>query len=234
MLGETYQNEGISDQTSLPNSHRTSTASDVIAESLRRRSRELQQRLIVFLEPPSILVATFAFASTKFKLYIYPPLLFVTAMTRKQQIVYPGLGKNYMSPERPGRRVKSQLVSWPGQQSKREQILKRIRELDKKAQKVSSVPPECIPDIFDTPAADSEMDWEDDPAESHHDPPMDEPKRRKPRNHQANTLNQYKAWKEIVSSLVEPLLSYIGRTTAGVTPQVVVIPQCSHCDGSKT
>jgi hypothetical protein len=152
-------------------------------------------------------------------------------MTRNEQVVYPGLGKNYTSPERPGRRSKNQrLVSRPGQQSKRDAILKRMRELDQRAQ---TVPSELVQDVFDAPAIDSEMDWIDEPAEYSHNVPKDTPKRRKPRDHKSDTLNQYKAWKEIVPSLVEPLLSYIGRTTAGATPQSVDIPQCSHCDGSK-
>src|ERR1700736_2364862 len=146
-------------------------------------------------------------------------------MARNKQIVYPGLGKNYMSPERPGRHVKKQLlVSRPGQQSKCEDILKRIRALDEKAQNNLSVPSEHVQDVFDAPAADSELDWEDEPAEYHHNVPIDKPKRR-PRNHKADALNQYKAWLQIIPSLVEPLLSYISRMTTGVTPQVVDIPQ---------
>ena len=163
-------------------------------------------------------------------------------MTRNQQIVYPGLGKNYTSPERPGRRSKNQLlVSRPGQQSKRDGILKRIRELDERAQNVLSVPSEHIRDVFDAPAADSEMDWidepaeeQDEPAEYSHNVPKDKPKRRKPRDHKLDTLRQYKAWQEIIPSLVEPLLRYIGSTTAGATPQILDIPACSYCDGSKT
>jgi hypothetical protein len=163
-------------------------------------------------------------------------------MTRNEQIVYPGLGKNYTSPERPGRRSKNQLlVSRPGQQSKRDAILKRMRDLDERAQNVSSVPSEHVHDVFDAPAVDSEMDWidepieeQDQPAEYSHNVPKDTPKRRKQRDHKLDTLNQYKAWKEIVPSLVEPLLSYIGSTTAGAAPQAVDIPQCPHCDGSKT
>jgi hypothetical protein len=163
-------------------------------------------------------------------------------MTCNHQIVYPGLGKNYISPERPGRRSKNQiLVSRPGQQSKRDAILKRMHELDERAQNMTSVASEHIKDVFDAPAADSEMDWIDEPAEEQDEPaeyshsvPKDKPKRRKPRDHKLDTLNQYKAWKEIIPSLVEPLLSYIGSTTAGATPQLVDIPQCSHCDGLKT
>jgi len=160
-------------------------------------------------------------------------------MTRNQQTVYPGLGKNYISPERPGRRSKNQLlVLRPGQQSKCDVILKRMRELDKRAQNVSSVPSERIQDVFDAPAIDSEMDWIDEPAEEQDRPAENSHnvpnKHRKPRNHKLDTLNQYKAWKDIVPLLVEPLLSYIGSTTAGATPQVVDIPRCSHCDGSKT
>jgi hypothetical protein len=75
-------------------------------------------------------------------------------------------------------------------------------------------------DVFDGPVADSEMAWTDEPAEEQDEPTTsvhniskDAPKRRKPRNHKLDTLNQYKAWKEIVPSLVEPLLSYVGSTT---------------------
>jgi hypothetical protein len=82
------------------------------------------------------------------------------------------------------------------------------------------------------------MDWQDEPvdkpAENHHQMLKDEPKRRKQRDRKADTANQYKAWKKIVPSLVEPLLSYIGQTTAGATPQMVDISACSLCDGQKT
>jgi hypothetical protein len=160
------------------------------------------------------------------------------AMTRNQQVVYPGLGKNYMSPQRPGRHVKNQLiVAQPGQQSRRNQILKKLRELDEKANSLSS----DVQDVFDAPTVDSKMDWEDEPSEYqyesteyHHHETTDTPRRRKRRNHTTDTLNQYQAWKEIVPLLVEPLLSYIAGTTAGVTPQVVDIPQCPQCDGSKS
>jgi len=163
-------------------------------------------------------------------------------MTRNEQIVHPGLGKNYTSPERPGRRSKNQLlVSWPGQQSKCNAILKRMCELDERVQNVSSVPSEHVQDIFDVPTVDSEMDWIDEPVEEQDQPavyshniPGDTPKHCKPRDHKLDTFNQYKAWKELVPSLVEPLLSYIGSTTAGAAPQAVDIPQCPHCDGSKT
>ena len=77
------------------------------------------------------------------------------------------------------------------------------------------------------------MDWEDEPSECqyepteyHHHETTDTPRRRKRRNHTTDTLNQYQAWREIVPLLVELLLSYIAGTTAGVTPQVVDIPQC--------
>ena len=165
----------------------------------------------------------------------------VVAMSRNQQVVYPGLGKNYLNPQRPGRRVKNQiLVARPGQQSRHNQILKRLQELDEKANTNSSDPAEHIRDVFDTPTADSEMDWEDEPLEhqdepaEHHHKTTDGPRCRKPRNHSADTLNQYQAWKEIILSLVEPLLSYTARMTAGVTPQIVDILQCPHCDGSKS
>jgi hypothetical protein len=167
--------------------------------------------------------------------------LCVAAMTCNHQIVYPGLGKNYMSPERPGCHVKNQLlVSRPGQQSKRDEILKRIHKLDEKTRNLESISSEHTQDVFDTPAADSKMDWEDEsvdkqdePAEHHHNIPTDKPKRHRLHNHKADILNQYKAWKDIIPSLVEPLLSYISMTSAGTTPQVVDIPECSHCDGSK-
>ena len=34
----------------------------------------------------------------------------VVTMSRNQQVVYPGLGKNYLSPQRPGQRVKNQIL----------------------------------------------------------------------------------------------------------------------------
>jgi len=104
-----------------------------------------------------------------------------------------------------------------------------------------SVPSEHVQDIFDVPAVDSEMDWIDEPAEEQeeateyfHKVPNDSPKRRKPRDHKLDTLKQYKAWQEIIPSLVEPLLRYIGSTTASATPRTVDIPVCLYCDGSKT
>jgi hypothetical protein len=106
---------------------------------------------------------------------------------------------------------------------------------------VSSIPSEHVQDVFNMPAVDSEMEWidepieeQDQPAEYLHNIPKDTPKCRKLHDHKLDTLNQYKAWKEIVPSLVEPLQSYISSTTTGATPQAVDIPQCSHCDGSKT
>ena len=84
------------------------------------------------------------------------------------------------------------------------------------------------------------MDWIDEPVEEQDQPAVylhnvskDTPKYHKPCDHKLDTLNQYKAWKEIVLSLMEPFLPYIGSTTADVAPQAVDIPQCLHCNGSK-
>jgi len=97
-------------------------------------------------------------------------------MTRNEQIVHPGLGKNYTSPERPGRRSKNQLlISQPGQQSKHNAILKGMHKLDKRAQNMLSVQSKHVQDIFDVPAIDSEMDWIDEPAEYSHNVPKDTP-----------------------------------------------------------
>jgi hypothetical protein len=231
MFDETYQNGPTSDPRSLPNPDKACRASCHALEPPA-------QRLVVSLEPLCI--------SSHFSVRVGRILSFTpirhhrpAVMTRNQQLVYPGLGKNYTSPERPGRRSKNQLlVSRPGQQSKRDVILKRIRELDERAQNVSSVLSEHVQDVFDAPAADSEMDWIDEPAEEpaeyFHNVPKDAPKRRKLRDHKLDTLKQYKAWQEIIPSFVEPLLRYIGSTTAGAAPQIVDIPACSHCDGSKT
>ena len=92
-------------------------------------------------------------------------------MTCNEQIVYPGLGKNYTSLERPGCHSKNQLlISRPGQQSKHEVILKRMRKLDKRVQNVSSVPSEHVQGIFNAPVIDSGIDWIDKPVEEQDQP----------------------------------------------------------------
>jgi hypothetical protein len=156
-------------------------------------------------------------------------------MTRNKQTVYPGLGKNYLSPERPGRRAKQQLlVLRPGQEFKRNQILKRLRELDEKEREPSPAASEHVEDVFDTPAVDCEMEWEDEPAQYYYQLPKYAPKRRKPRVTKTDTKARYDAWKAIVPSLVQPLLSYIGASSGSATSQRVDIPPCSLCEGHKT
>ena len=138
-------------------------------------------------------------------------------MTRNKQIVHPGLGKHYASPEKPGRRAKQQvLVSRPGQQSKRNQILKRLRELDEKKLDTSPVDV-ASEDVFDPPNPASEMDWEDEQVEHHHQIPDKLPMRRKPRDLKADAKVQYDAWKAIIPSLIQPLLLYIGASSGSPT-----------------
>jgi hypothetical protein len=160
-------------------------------------------------------------------------------MTRNKQTVHPGLGSNYLTPEKPGRRAKSQvLVSRPGQESKRNEILRKLHELDKKRRDASPVISEDIKDVFDDvfegPTADSEMDWEDEPTSHHHQVPEKSPKRRKPRDLKADTKAQYDAWKALIPSLVEPLLSYIGASSGNATSHKVDIAPCTLCAGTKT
>jgi len=160
-------------------------------------------------------------------------------MTRNKQTVYPGLGNNYLTPEKPGRRAKNKvLVSHPGQESKRNEILRKLRELDEKKHDTSPImsedPPDVFEDVFQGPTADSEMDWEDEPTSHHHQVPEKVPKRRKTRDLKADTKVQYDAWKALIPSLVEPLLSYVGRSSGNATPHKVDIAPCSLCAGTKT
>jgi hypothetical protein len=160
-------------------------------------------------------------------------------MTRNKQTVYPGLGSNYLTPEKPGRRAKNQvLVSRPGQESKRNEILKKLRKLDEKKHEASPVMSEdfqdVFGDVFEGPTADSEMDWEDEPTSHYNKVPEIFPKRRKTRNLKADTIVQYNAWKALIPSLVEPLLSYIGGSSGNATPHNVDIAPCSLCAGTKT
>ena len=102
-------------------------------------------------------------------------------MTRNKQTVYPGLGNNYLTPEKPGHRAKNKvLVSRPGQESKRNEILRKLRELDEKKHDTSPImsedPPDVFEDVFQGPTADSEMDWEDEPTSHHHQVPEKVPK----------------------------------------------------------
>jgi hypothetical protein len=45
---------------------------------------------------------------------------------------------------------------------------------------------------------------------------------------------QYDAWKALIPSLVEPLLSYVGRSSGNATPHKVDIAPCSLCVGTET
>jgi hypothetical protein len=121
----------------------------------------------------------------------------------------------------------------PGQEFKRNQILKRLHKLDGKKREPSPAALERVEDVFDTPAVDCDMEWEDEPTQYHHQVQKYAPKRRKLHDIKADTKARYDTWKEIVQSLVQPLLSYIGASSSSATPQKVDIPPCSLCDRQK-
>jgi hypothetical protein len=160
-------------------------------------------------------------------------------MTRNKQTMSLGLGSNYLTLEKPGPRTKNKvLVSRPGQESKSNEILEKLLELDEKKHEASPIMPEDPPDVFEDVfqglTADSEMDWEDEPTSHHHQVPEKTPKRHKTRDLKVDTKVQYDAWKALIPSLVEPLLSYVGRSSGNATPHKVDIAPCSLCVGTKT
>jgi len=99
-------------------------------------------------------------------------------MTRNKQIVHPGSGNTTRARKAWSPCQATVLVSRPGQQSKRNQILKRLRELDEKKLDTSPVDV-ASEDVFDPPNPASEMDWEDEQVEHHHQIPDKLPMRRK-------------------------------------------------------
>ena len=160
-------------------------------------------------------------------------------MTHNKQTVYPGLGSNCLTPEKPGCHAKSQvLVSRPGQESKHNEILRKLCKLDKKRHNASPVISEDIKDVFDDvfegPTADSEVDWEDKLTSHHHQVSEKSPKWCKLCDLKADTKVQYNSWKALIPSLVEPLLSYIGASSGNTTSHKVDIAPCTLCTGIKT
>ena len=160
-------------------------------------------------------------------------------MTHNKQTVYPASAATTWPQEKPGCHAKNQvLVSHPGQESKCNEILRKLHKLDEKKCEASPIMSEdfqdVFGDVFEGPTADSDMDWEDVPTSHHHKVPEKSPKQHKTHDLKADIKAQYNAWKALTSSLVEPLLSYIARSSGNMTPHKVDIAPCSLCARMKT
>lgn len=158
-------------------------------------------------------------------------------MARNDQLVRPGLGKNYISPRKPGQRSKRKdalLVSRPGQNAKRRTLLQKLKDLDKKDTAEFSID---LDDVFvdhGQPSMEIDEDWVDEePPAAIQIPACSEQKRRR-RNLKADTHRQYQAWTTMMPSLVEPLLNYIDGSSGQPTATRLDIPECKECDGYKT
>lgn len=162
----------------------------------------------------------------------------MTRNSRNSQIVYPGLGKNYLTPQKPGRRRKvkdSLIVALPGRDARRRELLQQLHDLDKKraADMGNDTDPFTV-DNLGVPMdqdLDSHGDWiDDEPAET----PTPEPSRkRKRRNLDYDAERQYTKWKEMLPTLVQPFLTFISTSSGKAAPVEVDMPPCSHCSTKK-
>jgi len=154
-------------------------------------------------------------------------------MTRNSQIVHPGLGKNYQTPQKPGRtrRLRDSLVvPRPGRDAKRRELLKKLRDLDEKRAAVEDI------DNSDPFADDSlgvpmeeESNWVDEEPMTV-STPSPSPRKRKPRNLNQDVEKQYTRWKQILPSLVTPLLAFISASSGKATPGDIEMPPCTLCN----
>jgi hypothetical protein len=161
-------------------------------------------------------------------------------MTRNSQIVHPGLGKNYLTPQKPGRRQNAKdslLVALPGRDAKRRELLQKLHVLDeKRTAAMSNTDP--FAEISLGAPMEQDSDWIDDeslaePTSNTSTTATPSPRKRKPRDLDYDIEKQYARWKEMLPCLVQPFLKFINMSSGKAAPVEVDMPSCSHCNTGK-
>jgi hypothetical protein len=160
--------------------------------------------------------------------------------TRREQPAHRPYGNYFESPRKKRRpRQNAGIVQRPGHALKHARLLAKLQILQ------CSPSPQTLPQEVSIERVDIDLDLDldahlddsiPDSEETaptctvHQIPPPIQP------NHKTihDTMRIYDGWKQIIPSLVPPLLRHIQNSSSQATPTSIHIPSCSSCDETKT